>query len=166
VARNLELKIKLKSFNDVQSCLKAANIWQEEILRQQDTYYKWSKGLLKLRSVNGRYELIKYSRDEVNRERWSDYFILNITSTDAEGFLDDILEVEAVVKKTRQLFLYKNTRIHLDDVFSLGLFLELETVVNESLDMAKNEFEEVVKILNLDISQQIKGSYRNLIMQK
>ena len=166
MARNLELKIKLKSFNDVQSCLKAANIWQEEILRQQDTYYKWSKGLLKLRSVNGRYELIKYSRDEVNRERWSDYFILNITSTDAEGFLDDILEVEAVVKKTRQLFLYKNTRIHLDDVFSLGLFLELETVVNESLDMAKNEFEEVVKILNLDISQQIKGSYRNLIMQK
>lgn len=166
MARNLELKLKLSSFDDVKKILVENSVEQNALLNQQDTYYKWTKGLLKLRSVNGKYELIKYSRDEVNKERWSDYFILNINSEDAEKFLDDILNVETVVTKKRELFLYKNTRIHLDDVVDLGCFLELETVVQDDLDFAKNEFDEVVALLKLDLTNQIKTSYRNLMMHK
>ncbi len=166
MARNLEIKIKLNSFEVVKELLEERGIGIVDILNQQDTYYSWTKGLLKLRSVNGRYELIKYLRDEVNKERWSDYFILEISSSNAEDFLNDIMEVETVVKKRRELYLYKNTRIHLDNVYDLGFFLELETIVNDSLEDAKNEFDEIVDILGLDTTQQIKTSYRNLMMDK
>jgi predicted adenylyl cyclase CyaB len=166
MARNLELKIKLESLSEIKQTLEENFINQTELLKQQDTYYKWDNGLLKLRSVNGKYELIKYSRDEVNKERWSDYFILNITSENAEEFFSNILTVETVVKKNRELYIYKNTRIHLDDVSELGYYLELETVVLNGLQDAKVEFDEVVKMLKLNLDNQIKASYRNLMLKK
>jgi adenylate cyclase class IV len=49
----------------------------------------------------------------------------------------------------------------------LGNFLELETVVNNiSQQKAKIEFEEVVKFLELDFEDQIKKSYRDLMLAK
>jgi predicted adenylyl cyclase CyaB len=68
--------------------------------------------------------------------------------------------------KTRKLYIYKNTRIHLDEVKNLGNFLELETVVKGNMKEGKTEFDEIVELLKLDISKQIKSSYRTLLMNK
>ncbi|MBN1301543.1 MAG: class IV adenylate cyclase [Melioribacteraceae bacterium] len=167
MARNLELKIEVDSFEHIIETLKQKGIFQSRLLVQKDTYYKWYKGLLKLRTVNGMYELIKYKRDEKNEDRWSDYFVINIEGYDPELFLSDIFETEVIVEKRRELILYKNTRIHLDEVDKLGNFIELETVVsNGDLVSAKREFNEVVTLLKLDLKKQIKKSYRNLLIEK
>ena len=43
-----------------------------------------------------------------------------------------------MVEKTRRLFIWRHTRIHLDEVKGLGVFLELETVAKEiDLDAAR-----------------------------
>lgn len=166
MARNLELKTRLNNFEEINEILKAKDITRKDLLMQKDTYYYWEKGLLKLRSVNGSFEFIKYNRDESGENRWSDYFVLEISDDEVEKFFENILNVETVVKKKRELFIYEHTRIHLDDVEVLGKFLELETVVAGDLEDAKKEFEEVVSFLKLDTSNQIKTSYRNLMLEK
>lgn len=167
MAQNLELKVQVNSHESFKKILKAILAEYKGILIQKDTYYKYEKGLLKLRNVNGSFEFIKYIRDESAGTRWSNYEILNITSPNAEEFLNDIFVVEAVVEKTRELFLYNNTRIHLDTVKSLGEFLELETVVDENGQFdAENRYFEIFDLLNLAQYKEIKNSYRNLILAR
>jgi predicted adenylyl cyclase CyaB len=72
-----------------------------------------------------------------------------------------------VVKKERQLWRYKHTRIHLDKVKKLGNFLELETVMkNLSEAKAAGECSEVIDLLNLDRYKKLKFSYSELLLKK
>ena len=167
MAQNLELKVKVNSHESFKKILKAISAEHKGILNQKDTYYKYEKGLLKLRNVNGSFELIKYVRDESAETRWSNYELLHISSKNAEEYLNEVFTVEAVVEKSRELYLYNGTRIHLDTVKSLGSFLELETVVDERGETdAENRYFEIFDLLNLADYEPIKSSYRNLILQK
>jgi len=162
---NLELKIRIDSFESLIKKLKSINAKQDSVLLQKDIYYKTHNGLLKLRIENGLKTLIFYIRDEVSKNRWSDFNLLNIEDDNAEQFLSKLFEVEEVVEKKRKLFWFNNTRIHLDEVKELGNFLELETLVINGNTEAENRFDEIVFLLNLDLSKQIKKSYKNLISE-
>lgn len=164
MAQNLELKVKVDSHIKIIELLKSVNAQSKGVLNQKDIYYKWNKGLLKLRVQNGSYQLIKYIRDENASDRFSNYDLLELSGNDAEKYLSDILDVEAIVEKKRDLYIYKNTRIHLDSVKILGEFLELETVVVSDDQNVQAEFDEVVKILALNLDLQIRCSYRDLIL--
>lgn len=163
--QNLEVKIKTDNHQKIIEKLKLGAAEDKGLLKQKDIYYQFKKGLLKLRLVNGEYQLVKYNRDEVNPDRWSDYHLLFLTGEDVESYLADLFPIEAIVEKERGLYIYKNTRIHLDSVKNLGNYLELETVVTGSQEEAKKEFDEVVELLELDLSEQIKTSYRFLVPQ-
>ena len=162
---NLELKIKAVSHAPFIFALKNAGAENMGILKQKDVYYRVKKGLLKLRIENGSFTLIKYLRDEKGK-RWSNYELLRLQGLNPEKYLNEIFDVEAVVEKKRKLYLYKNTRIHLDDVKTLGKFLELETLLTSDRKDAVNRFNEIIKILNLDTAKQIRASYKNLLMKK
>lgn len=163
MALNLELKIEMKSHDEIRSLIYNMGAKNEGVLTQKDTYYKFSKGLLKLREQNGYFQLIKYNRNENEGERWSDYSLLLLKGENIEKYLEDLFTIETIVEKERELFIYKNTRIHLDSVKNLGCFLELETVVKQiTKNEAIKEFDNVVKDLNLDLEAQIKKSYRDL----
>ena len=95
--------------------------------------------------------------------RWSNYELLKLEGKNVETYLSDFLEVKTVVEKKRKLYMYKNTRIHLDKVKRLGNYLELETVVKRNKKSAQKEFNEVVKLLNLNEAKQIKSSYAKLL---
>ena len=70
--------------------------------------------------------------------------------------MNDIFTVEAIVEKSRELYLYDGTRIHLDKVKSLGVFLELETVVDErGEEDAENRYFEIFDLLNLAIGKYL-----------
>jgi len=163
---NLELKIKIDSFDSLIEKLKSINARQDSILLQKDIYYKIPAGLLKLRIENGTKTLIFYNRDEISENRWSDFNLLKIEDYNAEEFLSRLFEVEEVVVKKRRLFRFNHTRIHLDEVKELGNFLELETLVLNGKTYAEKKFNEIVRLLNLDLSKQIKKSYKNLIAEK
>lgn len=164
MARNLELKIKMDSHEDIIWRLEQIGAKFETSLEQEDTYFKIKKGLLKLREVNGKFELIKYIRDESGVDRWSDYQLLYLNGENVKEYLCDIFEVETVVKKVRKLYMFDNTRIHLDTVQQLGTFLELETLVLNDLADAQKRFDTIVSFLELNFENQIRTSYRNLIL--
>lgn len=166
MAKNLEIKLKMDSFKNILNSLVNISASDEGTLNQKDVYYQIGNGLLKLRVQNGENMLIKYNRDESGNDRWSDYDILKLSGEDVEKFLNGIFNIENIVDKERKLYLFKDTRIHLDTVNSLGLFLELETVVTSSLDYAKDLFDEMVEILELDTGKQILSSYRDLMLEK
>lgn len=162
---NLEVKIKILSHAKLLVSLKKINAEYKGVLMQKDVYFKVRKGLLKLRVEGGTYTLIKYLRDEKGK-RWSNYELLKLEGKNPEKYLRDIFEVATVVEKRRKLYLYNNTRIHLDDVKGLGKFIELETLlVNDKSDAAKR-FNEIVGLLGLDISKQIRSSYKVLMLGK
>jgi adenylate cyclase, class 2 len=163
---NLELKIKTNDFKEIKRMLQNINAEYKGLLIQRDVYYTSIAGLLKLRTVNGKQELIRYDRDELSENRFSDYHVLDINAPDAESFFNEILTIETVVEKKRELYLYDNTRIHLDEVKELGGFLELETLVIDGKDDAEKRFNTIVKLLKLDVLKQIKASYKNLMEGK
>lgn len=162
---NLELKIKVESHSKLIKALGRINAEKIGILRQKDIYYKTGKGLLKLRIEGNSYTLIKYLRDEKGK-RWSNYELLRLEGKDPEKYLHDVFDIDTIVEKKRILYLYKNTRIHLDEVKRLGKFLELETLLVSSRKDAEERFREIIKLLELDLTKQIRKSYKLLMLGK
>ncbi|MEJ5351985.1 MAG: CYTH domain-containing protein [Melioribacteraceae bacterium] len=164
MAVNLELKIKIDSPKEYERKLKLKGAKFIDVIKQKDIYYKINRGLLKLRKEKNNFYLIKYLRDESGK-RWSNYEILELKGKNTEKYLSEIFKVECIVEKSRKLYLYGNTRIHLDNVKNLGWFLELETVVVKNKKSASNEFQEVVNFLDIDLAKQIRKSYKNLLLK-
>ena len=118
---------------------------------------------------NNEIVLIGYSRPDRESAKLSNYDLLNLDkgqSNILKKILKDSYGEKVVVKKKRELWIYKNTRIHLDTVTGLGKFLELETVVREGMNNARKEYEEVYGILKLGGYKKYKKSYSDLIVNK
>jgi predicted adenylyl cyclase CyaB len=162
---NLELKIKVNSHKEIEPALRKNGAEFKGILKQKDVYYKSKSGLLKLRIEGKSFTLIKYLRDERGK-RWSNYELLDLRGTNPEKYLESILNIEAVVEKKRKLYLYDNTRVHLDEVKGLGNFLELETLLVAGKSDATRRFDFVKQMLEIENHEQIRASYRNLILKK
>ena len=84
--------------------------------------------------------------------------------------LERSLGTRLAVEKRRRLYLWGNTRIHLDRVADLGPFVELETVVEhfpgaaaERQAAAEAEHRRVIALLGLDQLPAIAGSYGDLL---
>jgi predicted adenylyl cyclase CyaB len=163
---NLELKIKVDNPVEMIEMLNEINAEFKGELGQIDIYYKIKNGLLKLRLENGSQTLIKYFRNEKTGNRWSDYQLISLERNDAREYLKDVFEVETVVEKKRLLYLYDNTRIHIDTVKDLGSFLELETLVINGKEDAWKRFQSVIDMLSLDKEDEIRKSYRDLILEQ
>lgn len=166
MAKNLEIKVQLKSHKDVKEILNKNKIHFKELLNQKDIYYKVNRGILKLRIENDTQTLIFYDRNEKSKKRWSDYYLLDLSSADTEKYLKRFLDVMVIVKKRRELYLYKNTRIHLDYVQGLGYFLELETRVLNGLNDAEKRFNYLLDLLELRSKKEIRASYKDLLLAK
>lgn len=163
--RNLEMKVKVNSFKNLKQKLNSMRIGLDEILVQKDIYYKVKDGLLKLRIENNKSRLIYYKRNEKLEKRWSEFEYLTFSDGNVEKFLARFLKTEVVVSKVRELYMYKNTRIHLDRVRLLGAFLELESKVTSGLKDAEKRFNHLVNKLEINQSDQIRASYRDLLMK-
>jgi len=75
--------------------------------------------------------------------------------------------IRNAVRKTRECHMHGRTRIHIDDVESLGNFLELEVILEETEDERVGEIEiyELMKKLGLNEIQLIEGAYVDLLEQ-
>jgi predicted adenylyl cyclase CyaB len=153
MARNIELKARDP---DPAGSLQASlDLGAEDRgwLQQLDTYFKVAQGRLKLREQDTAAELIYYERSDEAIERESNYRIVPIH--DADGLKDALtaaLGILVAVEKSRRLLLWRNVRIHLDEVPGLGSFIELEAVVEPDSDLS-GEYRHVAELREaLDIT--------------
>ena len=128
---NLEIKARLRSWEQAQEAARRIATSGPEILRQTDTYFFCQNGRLKLREIAEQGdELIWYDRPDQTDSKRSNYCRLNVERPqDLKKALSAALGVRGVVEKCRKVYFYHNVRIHLDQVVGLGEFLEFEAVL-------------------------------------
>lgn len=129
---NIEVKIRCCDLDAVRSAAERLGACHSGLLRQKDTFFEAHEGRLKLRRCEGaRPVLIAYRREDAAEARRSTYHLLELTDVQAdslESLLGLVARPCAVVEKERDLYLWRNVRIHLDCVAGLGDFVELEIV--------------------------------------
>ena len=145
MSRNLEIKARCEDLDSMRGrAVRIATQWIG-VDHQVDTYFVTRSGRLKLResSLSGG-ELIPYVRPDGEAPKRSDYQVIPVE--DPEGLkelLTGLLGVHRVVAKEREIWLYQNVRIHLDQVEGLGTFIELEAVFEDGAD---DETEQQLKV--------------------
>jgi adenylate cyclase class 2 len=128
--QNIELKAELRDLEIARAQCRRLNAQKVGVYRQRDTYYRLTSGRLKRREVDGESsEWIFYHRPDRAQARMSHYMIYTEQQALAR-FGARPLPVLVVVEKSRELWIYENVRIHLDEVNRLGRFIEFEAVVD------------------------------------
>jgi len=167
---NIEIKARCPDLAAARQRALALATERAGLDHQVDTYFHTRSGRLKLRqsSLSGA-QLIPYLRPDDEGPKRSDYRVVPVA--DGEGLkrlLAEILGVECVVEKEREIVLYENVRIHLDRVAKLGSFLELEAVFDGSSASEEEERERVdwlMRELGVRDADLVAHSYENLVRQ-
>ena len=169
--RNIERKLRRPETDQMDQRLAesdAKHIWHR---KQRDTFWEVPVGWLKLREVldgASDAQLIGYRRSrESGDARPSDYEIVEFADAQPiTKLLDATLPRLGVVEKQRDLWIWKQTRIHLDDVVGLGHFVELETVlgdIDESEGVQQNQA--CLEMLELSDAETLAVPYLELLLQ-
>ncbi len=167
MAKNIEIKARVHDLERVTEIAARLSDSPEETLQQEDIFFNVPQGRLKLRIFSGGAgQLIFYERDDHPQPKASRYFLSKID--DPYSLLDVLsraLGVRGVVKKMRRLYLVGQTRVHLDEVESLGSFLELEVVLreNQSDDDGRNIAQDLMRQLEIDESDLLSGAYVDMM---
>ena len=164
--KNLELKAKCGSLDSVRQQLVDFKAEYRRTVKQIDTYFNVPKGRLKLREIYGaKAYIVYYKRLNSAESRYSTYQMCEIPSPAAfKEILSSVLGVKVIVEKQRELWLFGDTRIHLDRVINLGEFIELETVIrNQTEQEAWAEHQLVKDALGILGGDLIAESYSDLL---
>jgi predicted adenylyl cyclase CyaB len=128
---NVEIKAKVRNPARLKSLTEALALTPSQLIVQEDTFFTVPHGRLKLRKFSSKSaELIYYEREDGPGPKESRYSLSRTFEPDAlKTVLQKSLGVRGIVRKQRTLYLIGQTRIHLDEVEELGLFVELEVVL-------------------------------------
>jgi predicted adenylyl cyclase CyaB len=166
--QNLELKARISSVSEAVRAAHRLNAHAKGVLQQRDIYYKVPHGRLKLRIMKDRSaELIFYNRPNKKGSRYSDYVVLPVDDAVLTNALCTAAFGQKVaVEKKRRLFLYKNSRIHLDEVRGLGTFIEFEVLVKYGKRQAQNLLDVLSKEFAIKPAAIIGISYSDMLLHK
>jgi len=165
--RNVEIKVRCDDLHPVHAILVGRGLKRVARMRQVDTYFDVRDGRLKLREIDGqaRVELVGYRRPDLPTARTSTYTLAKVTDVEAtRSVLSMVLGTRVVVAKTRDLYQWHSTRVHLDAVDGLGTFVELETALyGGQQDAAERECKQIFEALALEESNIVGVSYVDLL---
>lgn len=164
--RNLELKARLSSLEPARETAVSLGAVPAGVLHHTDTYFDVARGRLKLRDFgDGTAELIAYDRPDARGARFSSYVKVSVPAgAGLKEVLCEALRVRVTVSKTRLLYLLHGTRIHLDTVASLGVFIEFEVPVEEGDDSARETMKRLRQWFQIDETKVESGSYADLVL--
>ena len=164
--KNLEFKANCNSLDVLRGRLASLQAEHRRTMKQLDTYFNVPQGRLKLREINtDKAELIYYERSDLAESRYSNYQICDIPEPVAfKQIATMALGMKGVVEKKRELWMFGDTRIHLDEVRNLGQFVELETVIRDQTEEEAQVEHQLVKgALGIKEKDLVSVSYSDLI---
>jgi adenylate cyclase, class 2 len=164
--KNIEIKAKCVDLDALRKRIKNAGGRYVATMKQVDTYFNVPKGRMKLREIDDKESmLVYYERPDQLSSKESNYFIY--PSADGKTLKETLamsLGVNIVVKKVRELYMIGYTRVHLDEVYTLGQFMELETVITtQTENEARQENLDIIDKLQIRPSDMIKNSYSDML---
>lgn len=164
--RNVEFKAELRDLPLAMSVCETLGARYVGMLEQTDTYFRIADARLKKRETVGEpAEWIFYERPDSSAAKISQFMIYS-ESEALERFGFSPLPVLIVVKKTRELLLLGNVRIHLDLVRDLGSFIELEAMVTKGCDEAacRASIARIRNALAPMLGEPISSSYSDMLL--
>jgi adenylate cyclase class IV len=165
--KNIELKARCGDLASARNAIQPLSLTDTGIMHQIDTYFRVPNGRLKLREIVGvRAELIWYDRSNEARSRKSEYRLTPISHPDElKASLAAAMGMRGQVEKHRQVLLWHNVRIHLDQVESLGTFVEFEAVMSPGDDetTAHARLKQLCEIMKIAPSDYLENSYADLM---
>lgn len=167
MAINIEIKARARDKTFLQARAEALTNSPPVVSAQEDTFFHVPRGRLKLRELApDRAQLVYYERPDQRGPKRAEYYLLETDQPAAwKTLLARALGVRGVVRKTRTLYLHKQTRIHLDDVEGLGTFVELEVVLPHGQSEAEGQAiaDQLMQELGIASSDLIEGAYIDLL---
>jgi predicted adenylyl cyclase CyaB len=169
MSNNIEIKARLsrKQALRLQAEALSHSSLPPEILHQTDTFFNAPSGRLKLREIkHGCAELIAYDRPDHAGPKLSSYVCCPCSDPRSlHEALTRSLGVRGVVEKHRQVIHIGQTRVHLDEVFGLGDFLEFEVVLreNQSPEEGKAIALELMATFGIEAKDLIEVAYIDLL---
>lgn len=170
MAKNVEFKAKVTDYDEMYNKVQTLTNVTPILLQQQDVFYGVKRGRLKLRSIsNVQHEIIYYNRKNSLAPKISKYYRFKVRHYNVVNkVLSIFFGKKEIVKKERYLFLKNNVRFHLDKVFELGTFMEIEYIMSEkeSIIDAKNKVNSLLSCLQINSNMLIQGSYADMLREK
>jgi adenylate cyclase class 2 len=167
VSRNIELKARVADFDAARTVARRIATEHLGTQRQVDTYFHCRHGRLKLREIEGSTgQLVGYARPDEPGPKASDYMLVPIADPGPlKATLAAALGVQCVVEKQREIFLFHNVRIHLDEVKGLGRFLEFEAVLGPEADDAegRSQVDRLIAEFSIEPGDLLPGSYADML---
>ncbi len=162
---NLELKARCEHNKKLSAGIQRLNARDGGILMQTDTYFHFRPGRLKLREIKGsRAELILYRRPNKAQNRFSNFRRIPVRDPRSlKRILAASIGVRTVVRKKRRLYLFRNARIHIDNVEKLGTFIEFEVMVTKGRRQAKNLLSFLGTIFDVKPRSVLVSSYSDMM---
>ena len=166
--QNIEFKAELRNLDAARQQCVLLKAQCEERCKQRDTYYRMADGRLKKRETPGKaIQWVYYHRPDRISPRMCNYTIL----TDAQAkrrWGTRSLRPWLVVEKTREVWLFGDVRIHLDEVKDLGAFIEFEALVSRRFNV-KACHEAVARLRDAFapvLGEPISASYSDLLQMQ
>lgn len=165
---NIEIKARCQNHHAIREVLEERQARCIGTDHQIDTYFRVSKGRMKLREGNIENSLIHYDRPNQAGPKKSEV-ILYHPKPDAtlKSLLVAALEVLVVVDKQRTIYFIDNVKFHVDEVKGLGAFVEIEAIDKDhSLGEPKllEQCREYMQLFGLKEADLVEVSYSDLLM--
>jgi ribonuclease HI len=168
---NVEIKLRAQDLAEVRRLAMQVGARDLGTMTQRDRFFGDStSGRLKLRRIeqDGRLvaQLIGYQRADEDRSREAEWRLEELARPDQmEDLLSLSLGAGVLVEKRRQLLMLGATRIHLDEVSSLGSFVEIEHVMAADEDPAdaQKRVDQLIVRLGLKNAEVISLAYADLL---
>jgi predicted adenylyl cyclase CyaB len=164
--RNVEIKARCPDLGAARARALEHGARPHAVEEQTDRYYALDGARrVKLRTVaGGRAELVDYQRPEDTGVRVSTYAVTPVRDEAAGLCLVPKGRPLVVVRKRREILLWENVRIHLDQVDGLGCFLELEAMVDHdhTEGVCRTQVATLMRALDLEGAALIRASYAEL----
>jgi len=164
--QNIELKVRCADLAAVRAAL-VSLAPAPAVESQTDTYFRVPHGRLKLREIDGQPAvLVAYDRPDRGEFRLSTYHLVPAPDPAAlKAALAAVLGSRGSVRKRREIYLWHNVRIHLDEVADLGTFVEFEAVLGPGADEAtsRERLHHLGRWLGVADAEPVPVSYADLL---
>lgn len=164
---NIEIKAHCDDLETLKTKLLQLPVSYEGQDLQIDTFFNVPNGRLKLResTLYGNI-LIPYLRPDRDGPKQSNYELIPVSDPQKVKILiGKILGIKGEVRKKRQIYLFENVRIHLDEVEQLGNFMELEAVINDekTIDENREKTQWLLNYFQITDEQLVEVAYMDLL---
>jgi predicted adenylyl cyclase CyaB len=167
-ALNIEIKAKCPDIEKIRNILNAIEARFVGKDHQIDTYFKVDNGRLKLREGNIENALIHYNRPNQAGPKKSEVLLYKSTpDASLKEILKTALGVLTIIDKQRSIFFIENVKFHLDEVKTLGTFIEIEAIDNDGSRSEKQleaQCQQYIELFEIRKEDLLENSYSDLVL--